>query len=278
MSNKTSTALRVGGVPEHFSTPWHVAVDENAFADCPVNVEFITYPTGTGAMCADLSAGKIDMAMTLTEGAVRHQYRHDDVLIVAPYVETPLTWGVYVAKETTIKTLADCKDKRFAISRHGSGSHLMACVMSDAVSQAIIPEENFIEVGGIENLCHAIEQVEADCFMWEVFTTAPWLEKKEIQLLDTFPTPWPCFCMTVNSAYWQRHSDVIKQIIRVVHDISDSFNNNKCYAIEKIQKYYPMQEDSLNDWLAKTTWSTSMNITQCQVESILKSLARLKML
>ena len=32
--------------------------------------------------------------------------------------------------------------------------------------------------------------------MWEVFTTKPWFDKKELSYLGEVPTPWPAFVFT----------------------------------------------------------------------------------
>ena len=46
--------LRVGGVPEHFNLPFHLAQEQGLFAKHGVEVEFINESKGTGAMLASL--------------------------------------------------------------------------------------------------------------------------------------------------------------------------------------------------------------------------------
>src|SRR6185503_12780182 len=64
------TLLRIGGVPEHFNLPWHLALDEGAARAAGVDVQWQDFPDGSGAMAHALREQRLDAAMLLTEGAV----------------------------------------------------------------------------------------------------------------------------------------------------------------------------------------------------------------
>jgi len=40
--------LRVGGVPEHFNLPWHLAIEKKIFEKHGVEVEWVEIKLGTG--------------------------------------------------------------------------------------------------------------------------------------------------------------------------------------------------------------------------------------
>lgn len=86
-----STAkLKIGYVPEHFSTPLYFA--EKHFG---LDAELIPFPSGTGHMITSLRAGEIDVGVGLTEGWVAGLGKDDiegdgGYRIVGTYVETPL--------------------------------------------------------------------------------------------------------------------------------------------------------------------------------------------
>ena len=42
--------IRIGGVPEHFNLPWHLAIEDGMFAHHGIDLEWIMFPEGTGAM------------------------------------------------------------------------------------------------------------------------------------------------------------------------------------------------------------------------------------
>jgi hypothetical protein len=88
----SSQPLRVGFVPEHFSTPLHFA--QKHFG---LDAELIPFPSGTGHMITALHAGEIDVGIGLTEGWVaglgKAQQQGDQdggFKMVGTYVETPL--------------------------------------------------------------------------------------------------------------------------------------------------------------------------------------------
>ncbi|MCD8528764.1 MAG: hypothetical protein LRY27_02025, partial [Chitinophagales bacterium] len=62
--------IRVGGVPEHFNLPWHLAIENNLFANENIEVEWITYKGGTGEMTKALRQNEVDVCVVLTEGIV----------------------------------------------------------------------------------------------------------------------------------------------------------------------------------------------------------------
>lgn len=86
----TNNPLRIGFVPEHFSTPIHFA--QKHFG---LDAELRPFPSGTGHMVSALRADEIDVAIGLTEGWVAGLGKDDIVgdggyRIVGTYVETPL--------------------------------------------------------------------------------------------------------------------------------------------------------------------------------------------
>jgi hypothetical protein len=82
--------LRVGYVPEHFSTPLYFAAKHFG-----LTAELIPFPSGTGHMITSLREGEIDIGIGLTEGWVAGLGKDDiegdgGYRIVGTYVETPL--------------------------------------------------------------------------------------------------------------------------------------------------------------------------------------------
>jgi len=53
-----------------------------------------------------------------------------DLRICSLWVQSPLIWGVHVAGHCTARTIHDIEPVRFAVSRLGSGSHLMAYLLA----------------------------------------------------------------------------------------------------------------------------------------------------
>lgn len=88
--SSTKSPLRVGYVPEHFSTPLFFA--QKHFG---LTTELIPFLSGTGHMITSLRSGEIDVGIGLTEGWVAGLGKNDiegdgGYKIVGTYVETPL--------------------------------------------------------------------------------------------------------------------------------------------------------------------------------------------
>lgn len=119
--------IKVGGVPEHFNLPWHLAIENGVFDSVGIQVEWQDMHGGTGEMCQKLKDGSLDIAILLTEGIVKDIVLGNPSLIVQKFVKSPLIWGVHTRASRTDVNLSNWDELKFAISRFGSGSHLMAC-------------------------------------------------------------------------------------------------------------------------------------------------------
>ena len=128
MSEKTLLPIRLAGVPEPFNLPFMLGLERRAFVRAGLEVKWRTVPQGTGEMCRLLRGGEVDMAILVTEGAVRDIANGSPVRILGPLVDTPLTWGVHVGLWPGLIASDDLKGVPYAVSRLNSGSHLMAMV------------------------------------------------------------------------------------------------------------------------------------------------------
>jgi ABC-type nitrate/sulfonate/bicarbonate transport system substrate-binding protein len=113
---KVLTKIRVGGVPEHFNSPWHIAAASGAFAAAGIEVEWTEFPGGSGAMSKALDSDECDVCIMLTEALYAHIAKGGTQKMLGVYVESPLCWGIHVsAKEHAagIVTADDLKGKRY---------------------------------------------------------------------------------------------------------------------------------------------------------------------
>lgn len=124
MSDKT---LRIGYVPEHFSTPLYFA--QKHFA---LEAVLVPFPSGTGHMITSLRAGEIDVGIGLTEGwiaglGLKKDPSNGEALkaeagysIVGTYVETPLCWAISTGiNRDDIQSVADLNGSKLGVSRMG---------------------------------------------------------------------------------------------------------------------------------------------------------------
>lgn len=87
------TKIRIGGVPEHFNLPWHLAIEDGMFASQGIELEWIDFPEGTGAMNKALRDKEIDLAVILTGGIIKDIAAGNPSKILQLFVSSPLQWG-----------------------------------------------------------------------------------------------------------------------------------------------------------------------------------------
>ena len=265
-----SKHLRIGGVPEHFNLPWKLAVAGRAFDSVGVEVEFIEHPGGTGAMTAALRAGELDAALMLTEGAVLDIVTGGDNRIVSVYVESPLIWGIHVSASSEIKTIADIAGRRFAISRYGSGSHLIAIV--DAAERGFDTQSmSFVVVDTIDGARAALAAGSADVFLWERHMTQPLVDAGEFRRIGERVVPWPAFVISARREYLSHGADDLRRCLDIVAGYAARLKRDPDSA-ELISTTYAIDLSDASAWLADVRWSQDHEYPAADIHRVLTAL------
>src|SRR5690606_3359788 len=190
--------IRISGVPEHFNLLWHLAIDDNAFEDRGIDLQWNDVPEGTGKMCQLLRDDETDIAVILTEGIVKDIIGGNKVKIIQKFVDSPLYWGIHVDANSSYRSIQELKGTKAAISRFGSGSHLMAYINANEQGWDIANDVDFEVVNDIKGAVNALGNGSADYFMWEHFMTKPLVDQGIFRRLSDCPTPWPCFVIAAS--------------------------------------------------------------------------------
>ena len=269
---KSLTRLVVAGVPEHFNLPWHLAIETGAFERVGVEVEFVEHSGGTGAMTRALRGGEADLALLLTEGCVADLLNGNPAKIVKTYVASPLIWGIHVANESEIETIDQIRGKRYAISRMGSGSHLIGIV--DAVERGWDADE--VELVKVGNLDGAIERLgtDADVFFWEKYTTNPLVMSKVFRRVDVRKTLWPAFVVCARDEAIALKKDAIKNALNVVNQTCAEFMDSD-ESIDLIAQRYGLKTDMVAEWFGLTRWDVGYEKPLDAMETARKYLERI---
>lgn len=267
------TVLRIGGVPEHFNLPWHLAIERGEFSQKGVDVQWCDYPAGTGAMMHDLQQGQLDVAIALTEGAVAGVINQQAAKVLQFYVTSPLVWGIHVAAQSPWQEVSQLEGKRYAISRMGSGSHLMAFV--HAQKQGWDPGRlSLVTVGGIEGARKALAQQEADVFLWEKYMTKPLVDNGEFRRVGECPTPWPCFIVVASSKILQKQPGAVAAALCTVQETCRQFMADS-QAPQQVANRYHLQEQDAQAWFQQTTWATVHSLSRDALAFVIHTLYEL---
>ena len=245
--------VKIAGVPEHFNLPWHLCIENNEFEQAGIDLEWTDVPEGTGKLCQMLRDGETDMAVILTEGIIKDIAAGNDSKIIQVYVSSPLIWGIHVAAGSSYKTQEDIKNGKVAISRYGSGSHLMAFV--NANNQGWDTQKlQFEVINTLDGAVEALTDGAADYFMWERFMTKPIVDKGIFRRIDDCPTPWPSFVIAVRNEVLINDPDAIGTILDIINQTTGEFKDIPSIDRTLAEKYNQKIED-IREWLKLTEWS-----------------------
>lgn len=266
-----STKFKIGGVPEHFNLPWKLAIEDGLFKNAGIELHWTDMHGGTGQMLRGLESGSIDVAVLLTEGITRGILQGLSAKILQVYVTTPLHWGVHVPYASEFQKMEDLKGKTYAISRYGSGSHLMAYVMADKMGWST-EKLGFKVEGDVFGCLWALENNEAQIFLWDKYTTHPFTLQKKCRYIDEVITPWPCFVIAARKEVVEKHPETLKKICAIVNERAEAM---KCTNnIEDIISWrYNLPVEQVQDWFKETDWNYQ---GEEHIEDFSKTVAYLK--
>ncbi|KAF2646560.1 hypothetical protein P280DRAFT_440738 [Massarina eburnea CBS 473.64] len=266
--NPVMSSLRIGFVPEHFSTPL-----EFAKKHYDLQAKLLPFPSGTGHMVTALQAGEIDIGVGLTEGWIaalgKAQAAQKDAgfKVVGTYVETPLCWAISTgARRTELGGITDLKGKKAGVSRIGSGSYVMSFVLADQEGW-LDPQSSsspfLIELlNTFLNLREGVNNGTADFFMWEHFTSKRYYDNGEIKRIGEIYTPWSSWKIVakndlINPTNWSQAQnsshpalkDELEDVLEKINKGVKHFEENQEAAVEYIYTKLDYSEEDAREWL-----------------------------
>ena len=268
--------FKIGGVPEHFNLPWYLTLRDKEYHEKEINLRWKDFYGGTGQMCKALRENEIDLAVILTEGIIRDISNGNPSKIVQVFVASPLIWGIHTAKNAPYRTVSDLKGTKAAISRFGSGSHLMAYVNAENEGWDMETDLDFEVIKNLQGALEGLPEGRGDYFMWEKFTTKPYVDDGPLQLLGECPTPWPCFVIAVRNEVLEKDPQAVQDILAIINRTTREFK-----AIPSIDTMianrYEQELEDVQEWLSLTNWS-QQNLTHEQVGNVQEKLIELDLI
>ncbi len=271
MSESKNKTIRIGGVPEHFNLPIHLALEKNQFSQLDLNVEWTTFRGGTGQMTKALRDDDIDVCILLTEGVISDIIKGNPSKIISIYVKTPLCWGVHTGSKNELQDYKDIYSRTYGISRFGSGSHLMAIV--DANSKGLqLEQEQFQIIKNLEGALESLTALETDVFYWEKFTTKPYVDSGQLRRVGEYLTPWPCFVIAATDKVLEEQPNNIIRLLRTIHQSCDTFMMDPTQAIDMVSERYDQKVEDVENWFHATEWAIHGWVSNKMLNSVIYNL------
>jgi len=269
--------LKIGGVPEHFNLPWRLAIEEGHFKYIDLNLTWEDQHMGTGEMVKKLANGELDIAVLLTEGITKAILQDKlKAKILQVFITTPLHWGIHVPYHSKIMTVDDLKGQTFAISRYGSGSHLMSYVKADQEGWNA-EDLKFNVIGDVEGGLTSLEKNESQAFLWEKYTTFPYTEKARCRYIDEVVTPWPCFVIAVREDLAIEQADLLAKMCEIIGQMAATLKTSDD-VVEIIGWRYNLRAGQVANWLIETDWNYLGKEYKEEFQKTVDYLVRLKLI
>jgi len=268
--------VKIGGVPEHFNLAWYLSLKNGDFKREGINLRWKDYLGGTGQMCNALRDKEIDLAVILTEGITKDIIEGNPSKIVQVFVDSPLIWGIHVAHKSKYNSVKDLKGTKAAISRFGSGSHLMAYVNAKNHSWDLNSDLDFKIVQDLGGAVDSLSNETSDYFMWEKFTTKPLVDNNTFKRIAECPSPWPCFVIAVREEFIANNKECLKTILNIINATTAQFKNIPNIDLT-IAKRYDQQLSDVQQWLNITEWSQK-NISEDTLSRVQEQLFSLNII
>jgi ABC-type nitrate/sulfonate/bicarbonate transport system substrate-binding protein len=253
--------LRVGGVPEHFNGPFHWALAPGgAYEAAGFKANWTMFPKGTGEMVAAVQSGEVDVACVLLEGGVAAIANGAPLRIFGTYVATPLTWGVHVKADAPLDTVEHLRGKTFGVSRMGSGSHLMACVMAYQRGWSM-DDVNLKVCGSLDDAREHMRTGSIDAWLWEKFTTNYLVEQGEFKRVGEVPTPWPCFVLIAHEKTCATRGNELKQLLDLTKPVCRAYKGNVLgETVSYVSENHRLSQELAEEWLSSCDWACDAHV------------------
>jgi len=169
--------------------------------------------------------------------------------LVGSFVSTPLNWAVITGVNSKFNLISDLKGTTMGISRQGSGSQTMAYVM--ALQQGWSKEDLKFQVNNdIRGLLDSVGDGSTSAFMWEWFTTKPFVDRGEARFIGSVPTPWPSWAI---AAHPERASaPAVEGFLLGLTEYVREFDSRRSRAeknVPFIQEKFGYPKEDIEAWL-----------------------------
>ena len=259
--------IRIGGVPEHFNLPIHQINENGTLAKNGISIDWKDFWGGTGQMTKALRNDEVDICILLTEGIITDIIKGNPSKIISEYVITPLTWGIHTGLENPLQKKDFIFDKQHAISRFGSGSHLISIVNANSKQQSLKPEQ-FTIINDINGAIKSLNALETDVFYWEKYTTKPYVDSGQIRRIDEYLTPWPCFVIAATDKILDQAPEQVDLLLDLIQESCQAFMQDNS-VIPVVAQRYGQQLQDIERWYHSTEWATNSWVSDKMIKSVI---------
>ncbi|KAI9313616.1 hypothetical protein BX666DRAFT_2020623 [Dichotomocladium elegans] len=237
-------------------------------------------------MTQKLQEKSLDIAIALTEGLVAGISKGQNwYKIVGTYVDAPLCWAISTGAESKHGSIDTLNHATAAISRFGSGSHIMAYVLADQqgwLMPATGASENqdvfeFNALHNFQAMRDSVNDGTSDFFMWETFTTKPYHDAGEVRRIGQITPPWPAFMFAAHVDLLQQRPTDVQHVLKAIQRASTLFIDQKeTDSVKLVMETLDYKEEDVRSWFKtvhypKDNTRVSSRALQVTVSTLIKA-------
>lgn len=268
--------IRITGVPEHFNLPWKKIIKEQPFSSRGILLHWTDESRGSGQMNKALRADETDLAILLTESFLKDVAAGNPARMIGFHVKSPLIWGIHLAAKSEIDELNEIQNPVFLVSRMGSGSHLMAYVLAQK-ERWKAADLSFKVIGNLAGALSAMDARIPELFLWEKYTTKPWVDSGELKRIGEVASPWPCFVTVATQKAMLEFGELLVELRDMVYQTAHEMQQDIATAAE-ISIQYRLEMEDVQRWLSQTQWETTHNIDRQTLSEAMQKMIELGIL
>jgi hypothetical protein len=253
--------LRVAYIPEHFSTPLFLAIEEKFF---DFEIKLVPVIEGSGRLINLLNADEVDIAIGLTEAFIADIGKNESTTykIIDTFVKSALCWAISTGAKRDINTAEELRGKRIGVSRIGSGSYVMSYVLGLELKFPPPFYEKFPILSNFKNLRDSVNLVEgvepSDAFMWEYFTSKKYYDNHEIKQIGEIYTPWPSWVITANKKLLENDQDIVDGFLSGLKKGIEVFKSDHARDIKFISENLDYSKEDATLWMKTVEFNDNL--------------------
>ncbi|RXK40983.1 hypothetical protein M231_01831 [Tremella mesenterica] len=254
--------LRIGWHREHFLSPLlQFAAEDNG-----ETFQLVECPGGTGEMQVKLKEGEIDLCIALTDALIAGIANGQKAYkLVGRYIASPLRWAIVTGTKSPYNSIDDLKGTTFGISRQGSGSQVMVSVLSLQQGWKETEQPKYAINGHFKPLRDSVNSGETSAFLWEWFTTKPYVDSGEVRFIGSVYTPWPCWHIAASTA---APASSVKSFLSALESYVTHFNSaeaRKNEDVDFVSDYFGHKKEDVAEWLSSVRWEEGLTVVKEKV-------------
>lgn len=192
-------------------------------------------------------------------------------------------WAVSTGRDSKHESINTLRDTTAALSRYGSGCHVMAFVLADQ-QQWLSENQNkdeekapfaFKEFYNFKAMRDAVNDDTADYFMWEKFTTKPYHDSGEVKSIGEITPSWPAFLFAAHTDLLKENIEGLKKVLSVIQTATTEFRQDEDTATKSIVDSFEYQKEDVSAWLKTVRYPTDhFEVSRQALEDTIKTLGK----